>query len=147
MKNPFWVDVLAAWVNLNNNMTINTPADFLSQRVWNNDLFQMDRHPVNILAFRNQKFYFVNDFFDDGGNFYEYETIRDHFGVKTDFLTFRGLRRTILLANHSFQICQKSPMPIRPPIYVVLLKSGKGCREFYNFIVKSLVSSNSLTSP
>ena len=123
-------------------MTINSPTDFLSQRVWNNDLFQMDGHPVNILAFRNQKFYFVNDFFDDGGNFYDYETICGYFGVKVDFLTFWGLRRAILSANHSFQICQKSPMPIRPPIYGILLKSDKGCREFYDIIVKPFVTPN-----
>lgn len=33
MKNPFWLDVLAAWVNLNKNMAVRKPVEFLSQRV------------------------------------------------------------------------------------------------------------------
>ena len=109
MKNAFWADVLAAWVNLNTNMAIRNPAEFLSQRVWNNDLFQMDGQPVYIRAFHSQKFYFVNDFFDEEGKFYYYETITDYFGVNIDFVTFFGLRRAILSANHNFQICSKAP--------------------------------------
>ena len=142
MKNAFWADVLAAWVNLNTNMAIKNPADFLSQRVWNNDLFQMDGHPVHIPALCNQKFYFVNDFFDEEGNFYDYETIKDYFGVNVDFLTFFGLRRAILSVNDNFKISSKLPMPIRPPIYSVLLRSDKGCQVFYDIIVKPYVTSN-----
>lgn len=33
-------------------------------------------------------------------------------------------------------------MPIKPPIYAVLLKSDKVCRKFYDIIVRPFVSSN-----
>lgn len=120
MRNPFWVDVLAAWVSLNNNMTINTPTEFLSQRVWNNYLFQMDRHTVNILAFLQPKVLLRTWLLW----WQEISMIMRPYvttlGLKVLFLHFGGLRRAILSASHPFQICQKSPMPIRPLVYAAL---------------------------
>lgn len=64
----------------------------------------MDRASVIILGRQYGENFacFVDDFFDEEGNVYDYETIEDYFWVNIDSLTFFGLRRAILSVNHNF---------------------------------------------
>ena len=143
LNNSFWVDVIMAWVKLQGQLRPHNVNDFLCLRLWNNSLIRMGGNTIAFKCLKSAGIYFVNDLFDNNGDFYEYNEFCRRFKVNINVLHFTGLKKALENIFDFSNITCNLNMPLRPYIFRVLLNSTKGCQDFYNILKRSFVQNNS----
>ena len=142
-SNDFWADVFIAWIDFNKHIKPESVEDFLSMRLWNNPSISIAGNSINFPPLKKGVFFFVNDLFDDSGNYYEFETFCLKFNVKIDFMNFYCLKNALAHVYDLSKVKTKLDMPLRPLMYTIMLNSSKGCQDFYRTLNRSIFIDNS----
>ena len=145
ISNKFWYDVFGAWIKLNNSLSPKNEDEFLRMRLWDNPLIKIGDKPIVFPELKKIGIFFVNDLFNDNGSFYDYNTFCNVFNVNLNFLHYMGLKSTLNTIFDLRRIRKKLSMPVRPLIFDVLLKSTKGCQDFYRALKSPSDMDNSET--
>lgn len=145
-SNLFWKDVLFSWGQLLKKNTPVTINEFLRQSLWNNELFKIGGEIICLRRWQNKGVMFVSDLFDVEGKIYKYEDFKSTYNIKTNFLEYEGICRSVtttIKKNTIFagQICSIE-LPFRPFHFDVLFKEKKGCKTFYKILTSDKVTDN-----
>ena len=82
---------------------------------------------------------YINDLMDPEGGFYSLEALRRKYvNLRTNFLEYHGLRRTIIESFRNVSLFTNAKPVAKPfiPINIdILLKDKKGCRRIYKILL------------
>ena len=141
IKNPFWKDLLKSWGIFCNSVRIQTLDDILYSPLWYNSNFQ---HGQNIY-FKNwysKGIRNVIDLLDADGNFYQFQQLQEQYNIQGTFLDYASLLRKIpaqwkQIIYQNNIICQALKPNVSRNCYInYLLRDKKGCRTFYDILIK-----------
>jgi len=82
----------------------------------------------------------VNDLLNDNGDFSNFDTFTEKFGINTNFLQYNNIFNSIKRARNSLGIGQtdnKLMNPIRPLTIKLITCNTKGCRSIYDVLIKT----------
>ena len=65
MTNNFWKDTLTAFQNIQEKMTIESWQDFISQPLWHNKKFKIDKKAIFYSSWYNKSVRYVSDLLDE----------------------------------------------------------------------------------
>lgn len=138
-KNKFWTDVFKAWKLLNNseNMKQHKKENFLKSPLWYNNEIQINRKFVFFQSWYLKGIYMINDLIKDTDfnnlNFLSFEDFSQKFNVNCNFLQYHGMIMAIKqYLRNIVKDTEKLPLPNIPLNLELVIKSKRGCKDFYN---------------
>ena len=129
ISNNFWKEVFIAWGSL---LDKREPAKFelLSCPIWYNSristkpLFYPHWYKAGILT--------LLDLLNNDGNLKTLEEIRLQYGVKSNFLEYMRIQRSLKGFLNNYDLSELDvARPFFPPYIKLLLYQNKGCQQFY----------------
>ena len=143
--NPFWRCILVNWQEFCNNVKIETTREILDSPLWyNNNL----RNGSNycIYDWYRKGIRQVSDLLDEFGNFYDFEYLKDNYGVRGTFLDLQSVKMKIpnhwkTILDNNKTVYMTTRFNIKCNIYLQqVIKDKKGCRRFYDIMTSSYKS-------
>ena len=130
IQNKFWKDVLLSWVTIQQNQKLLTTEDIQGQNIWYNSKILKDRNLFCIVI--------IYDLLDNEGNILTFETFRNKYQIKTNFLHYASLVNAIKSLLPSMVNINKTPTHIQTPVLPfkmkIILITNKGSRDIYNVL-------------
>jgi hypothetical protein len=137
--NVFWKDVLQSWTYYIDQckQTEQNYQSTLTQTVWFNNNIKIDNQPLFISNWFNKGVIFINDLLNNNGDVYSFDEFNAIYDIKTNFVTYNGLRRAITKYIKSLGQCinQKLCSPLLPFNIFHLHLNNKGSRGFYQVLL------------
>ena len=133
--NPFWKDLLSAWIKLNEWKEPTAANDVLAQTIHLNPNIRVGGKPLNNKNWIESGLVYIGDIIEDG-NIMTLKGIVETYNIDMHHLEYRGLREAIpkewlnLIKNDSMAI--GSPNPFLKG----LVKKKKLNKFFYDYVVK-----------
>lgn len=138
IKNLFWKDVFQGLVKLIELTEVDTAEKLLSLPCFH------DRVKIGGVSYYNKNWYekgirLINDFFDNDGVFYTLENLRQIFNININFLQYQSIKVSLrdLLSTYNINVSEKLVAPVLPYYLMIILKSKKGTKDFYDILVKN----------
>ena len=143
LRNPFWTDILQSWKEFINCQKAENLSDILYSPVWFNSELQ-----------RGQSLFYKNwydkgirnilDIINVNGEFYNFVDLKNTFGIRGTFLSYRALINRIpndwkTKINNSKEMCGELKYNIvRPNPIKILLHDKKGSRKIYDIFIQNI---------
>ena len=139
LENKFWKDVLQSLININKNSELNE-SDILKSPIFYNNSIKIGGTHIFYREWFNKGIMYVNDLINEKGDFYTETEFSYKTGIRTNFLQYNGLIKTIknYLKYMHLEITHKEQCPFIPSHISTLLKQNKGSKAMYNTLNKSL---------
>ena len=142
-KNKFWKDVFKAWVRLNDSEGVKNMQNkfILRMPLWHNRNFTIGKKSVFYKDWYNKGVTIVNDLVKDHNTllFYTFQEFTELLSVNTNFLQYQGLISSVKVylqkSNIEFDK-QLVVYPLIPNNIAIFLNRGRGCKDFYNLMIK-----------
>lgn len=139
VQNPFWKDVLLSWANFCKKLKIETINSILYSPLWFNTNFINGKN-LYINDWYNKGVRNINDILDENGNFYDFDILKERYGIRGTFLNYETLIhkipnewKTQIEVNNV--IIFQNRYNVVSNIYVTYLtKEKKGSRTFYDVL-------------
>ena len=144
-SNRFWYEVVDSWRMFERGIIIDSREKCLSQPIWDNSLFSVNKDIIPYVQWIEKGVIFVNDLLNANGSFMTYEDFIDCYDVQCNFFQFNSVKTSIFNVFKEFlQINDMCKMitPICPYQVVLLIKNRKGCSNLRKII--DLTSNNCL---
>ena len=133
-KNKFWHETLKSWSNFVAKLSVSrNPPDVLGFPIW----YNMEISNTNLFCpnWYNRGVALVGDLFNGNGKLLTENEIKLSYGIKTNFLEYQRVIKCVQVYCNSRKGTSKShTKPIFPEYIKVLMKSKKGCKDFYDVI-------------
>ena len=138
LPNKFWKDVLLSLIKINKKMAF-TEADILKSPLYYNDHIKIDGSYIFFESWFNKGIKYINDLIDENGEFYRQDNFTRKTGVKTNFLQYNGLIKSIkeYLKHIKIEIPHKESNPFIPTNIYPLLKHCNGSKVMYEILNKT----------
>ena len=142
LSNPFWKDCLNSWAKFCNVCKVESVKQILCSPLWfNNNLIKGQNSYINNWFKKGIKQ--ISDLLDINGNFYQFDILKEMYGINSTFLDYQSLIHKIpnywknmIINNRLVSIQTKYNVTCN--IYVqYLLKEKKGCRTFYDQLIQA----------
>ena len=141
LHNPFWKDCLNSWSKFCNVCKVESVNHILCSPIWfNNNLNRGQNLYINNWFKKGIKQ--VSDLFDIEGNMYQFDALKETYGINGTFLDYQSLIHKIpnnwknIIINNR-QVCIQTKYNVTCNIYVkYLLKDKRGCRTFYDQLIQ-----------
>ena len=133
--NPFWVDVLRAWMQLNRCHKDYTISDIISTNILDNNSICVGSKPIFIQDWHRKTVYFISDLLDKEGNLMNYNLFTNTFKIKVNYLTYFGIYSVIKSYIESitvFPIELNKTDIILPKRIQIILQNRKGSKAMYH---------------
>lgn len=143
VRNSFWKDTFIAFKNIQDRMKLLTWHEFITQPIWYNKNITMGGKSIFFIDWFNKNIVYINDLLDENGSFLSLQDLQSKFDVKSNFLTYLGLQKSILTSLHYHGISKEDDNP-RPfiPFHIKLFCSPrKGSKIMYNILNMENVTS------
>ena len=143
LRNPFWTDILQSWKEFINCQKAENLSDILYSPVWFNSEIQ-----------RGQSLFYKNwyakgirnilDIINVNGEFFNFVDLKNIFGIRGTFLSYRALINRILndwktKINNSKEMCGELKYNIVHPNPIkILLHDKKGSRKIYDIFIQNI---------
>ena len=141
LHNPFWKDCLNSWSKCCNVCKVDSVNHILCSPIWfNNNLNRGQNLYINNWFKKGIKQ--VSDLLDIEGNMYQFDALKETYGINGTFFDYQSLIRkipnnwknTIINNRH---VCIHTKYNVTCNIYVkYLLKDKQGCRTFYDKLIQ-----------
>lgn len=134
INNQFWIDVLNSYSDILNSYQQNSTEFTMASPVFHNNKIKVGGIPIYIKSWYDRGITFVNDFFDESGNFYSQTEFEKKYGLKSNFIQFHGIRQAIrefFRKSNVENMDKKLQYPLLPATVIPFLCSNKGCKDFY----------------
>ena len=141
MTNNFWKDTLTAFQNIQEKMTIESWQDFISQPLWHNKKFKIDKKAIFYSSWYNKGVRYVSDLFDEHGSFLTLKNFERKFNLNTNFLTYASLQKVlkIAMASEKFDKEMTNPRPFIPFQIKLFCSTKKGTKLMYDILKKETI--------
>ena len=142
LKNKFWLDVLSAYKEIQNKSLIYNSEDFLSQPLWYNKNIQINNKSVFYQSWFNKGIIYFNDLLNEDCSFLTFEEFQHKFMIRTNFITFMGIKTAIIRYMRLFNMNDLlTPLigPIIPFNIKIFIFTNKGSKNMYNLLNKTNV--------
>ena len=139
IDNSFWKEVLNIFSEFLNTLSHDLNSDdTLMEPLWYNNKIMIQNRYVFSKSLYEKGFTFVDDLFDDSGNFLCFEDITDKFSLKLPFTFYEGIKKAIQCSWPNVKIfyTKSTTRPFQPVFMKTLNK--KGSRAMYEIFLSSL---------
>ena len=135
LKNPFWVDVLNAFIKINSEKVLNEDQVLKCPLFYNNNIKVGGTH-IYYTNWYKKGIKYINDLIKEDGEFYTLEEFIETTGIQTNHLQYYGTLRAIklYLKYVNVKINSKNQNPIIPNHIHPLLKQKKGSQAMYHIL-------------
>ena len=126
INNQFWIDVLNSYSDILNSYQQNSTEFTMSSPVFHNNKIKVGGISIYIKSWYDRGITFVNEFFDESGNFYSQTEFEKKYGVKSNFIQFHGKRQAIrefLRKSNVENMDKKLQYPLLPATVIPFLCS------------------------
>ena len=131
---------MEGYIQFNNSLEIKTWQDFHQLPLWYNSLFKIGGNSFMYRNYFDKEITIVNDLLNDNGDFSNFDTFTEKFGINTNFLQYNNIFNSIKRARNILGIGQtdnKLMNPIRPLTIKLITCNTKGCRSIYDVLIKT----------
>lgn len=140
--NPFWKDVLEAWIEVIKNTKISDVEDILSVNIWDNSNILINNEPIFYQRWFEKNICFIRDLISEDGSFLSFEHFVRKFDMNTNYLDYFGIissvRNYIRMSNIRLTSIPLSncylPLSIKE-----IMKQKKGSKNIYNLINEKII--------
>ena len=136
-RNPFWIDVFNAWIQLSESTKPKSNTDYLTSSLWMNP--NISKHPLYFPNWFNKGITTVGDLISNQATIFNLHELSEKYDLtQTNFLEHYRIKSLVetftkkvdLLNNRN--LIYLNQRPYIPHRTALLLKSKKGTKDFYN---------------
>ena len=136
-KNKFWCETLNSWSNFLVKLTLSKSLpEALSLPIWYNNL--ISKATLFYPKWYAKGITSVGDLFSSDGEILREIEIKSFYGITTNFLEYHRVVKCVQVYFNTLNGVEKNhSKPIFPLYIQILLRSKKGCRDFYKILNRS----------
>ena len=145
IENPFWKNTLEAWSNLMSKKSIKTIDEIFHSPIWSNSKMK-DKGNLIFKNWSDKGINLIIDLLDENsrenGYFLTFEDLKSKFNINGTFLEYQRVIKAIpgdwktAIKNTEGEKINTLKYEVKRSTYVsILMKSKKGCRDFYEILV------------
>ena len=138
-QNPLWIDTTTGWSEYCNKIEIESAQHILDSPLWYNKNL-INGQNFYIRNWHNKGIRYISDLFDESGNLFELDMLKNRYGLSGTFLDYQSVIRKIpknwmtVVSNNKI-LCIISRFNVKCNIYVqTLINDNKGCRRLYDIM-------------
>ena len=135
MTNGFWFEVINCWQEFSKKCKFKSNSDILNSCIWYNQ--KLTREPLYLPSWYKHGIYCVGDIVDSGGKIQSIDQLKNIYGLNVNVLDYYRVKLSVqgLIKKNKFDDNFNYKRPVHPFHLKVLMKSKKGCRDFYDVLI------------
>ena len=143
INNPFWTDVLKAYVTFTEKVKRKALNSFFEMPIFNNPEIKLNHECIFWKEWINKGIYYINDIVTDNLSFYQFNEFKRIYNTKTDFVSYNGLicqlkkiYRSIIKENE-INVTNKIQYPHIPRNVQIIKNNVKRSKSIYRIMINN----------
>ena len=134
MSNGFWIEVISCWQEFSRKCKFESNSDILNSCIWYNQ--KLTKEPIYLPTWYKHGIYCVGDVVDSRGKIQSIDQLKNIYRFHINILDYYRVKLSVhdLIKKNKFGENFEYERPMHPFHLKVLMKSKKGCQDFYKIL-------------
>ena len=134
------IEMAPPW--LQDKIKVQSWHEFISQPLWNNNRIRIGNKSVFHKTWFDKNIIYISDLLDEKGCFYSLENLQKIYGIKTNFLIYASLQKSIKTSLTTLKIPMgtNNPKPFVPINIKIFCTNKRGTKQIYNTLISETIT-------